>query len=184
MYPGFSVLPASQRGQCPLPTALGHLLNGSNFRLERRVLRAQLAERHEHSQQPVPGQCPRECPQQRCQGCAFDDLRCVPVAWPAPSPNQECSLASWEAALVARPGGSRELNTHSSVRLCPCGLVRCPTDLLRPGSSRAGIGVGARSWLVVNSVLWGRMLPGQDSRQPFCLERPILSCPHSSLQPR
>lgn len=83
MCPGFSVLPARQRGQRPFPTALGHLLNGSNFSLERRVLRAQLAERHEHGQQPVPGQCPRECPQQQRQGCTFDDLRCVPVAWPA-----------------------------------------------------------------------------------------------------
>lgn len=167
MCPGFSVLPACQRGQCPCPTALGRLLNGSNFRLGCRVLRAQLAERHEHSQQSVPGQCPRECPQQQCQGCAFDDLRCVPVAWPASSPSQEYSLASWEAAPVGRPGGSRELNTHSSVWLHTCGLVLCSTDLLRPGSSRAGIGVGARSWLVVKSVLRGRMLPGQDSRHSF-----------------
>ncbi|OWK07121.1 UBAP2 [Cervus elaphus hippelaphus] len=104
------------RGQCPLPTALGHLLNGSNFRLERRVLRAQLAERHEHSQQPVPGQCPRECPQQRCQGCAFDDLRCVPVAWPAPSPNQECK------APPNLPQGAPPL-LHSQYLVGPGGLL-------------------------------------------------------------
>lgn len=105
--------------------------------------------------------------------------------WPGQpsSLRQEYSLASWEQAPVGSHGGSRALKAHSCVRLCPYRLL-CPTDLLRSGSSRAGIGVGARSWLMVKSVLRGRMLPGQDSRQPFCLERSVLFCPCSSLQLR
>lgn len=51
------------------------------------VLRAQLAERHEHGSQPVPGQCPRECPQQQHPGLRLDDLlRCVPVGSEEASP--------------------------------------------------------------------------------------------------
>ena len=77
MCPGFFVLPACQRGEHPFPPVLSHLLNGSNLCLGCHVLRAQPAEQHEHSEQPLPGRDHCECPQQQYQGHALGDLRCV-----------------------------------------------------------------------------------------------------------